>query len=227
MLLTNDDGVAALGLASLREVMSDFGEVVVVAPDIHYSGCSHQTTTDRPLELKELEPGRFVLNGTPADCTRIGLLEVIPDADWVLSGINDGANLGVDIYMSGTVAAAREAALMGRRSIAVSQYRTGRSPIDWALAQEMVRAVVPELMQEWLPSGAYWNINLPHLHEQHVPEVVRCNADPDPLPVRYERENDLFHYRGDYHGRPRQPGLDVDVCFSGRIAVSLMQRVVG
>src|SRR6476646_7717102 len=87
-LLTNDDGVDAPGLAALRRAIEPFGKAVVVAPDRHLSGCSHQATTARPLELTELSTDRFALDGSPVDCTRVGLIRVAPHANWVLSGVN-------------------------------------------------------------------------------------------------------------------------------------------
>ncbi|MDQ3333363.1 MAG: 5'/3'-nucleotidase SurE, partial [Planctomycetota bacterium] len=108
-LLTNDDGIDAPGLALLREVVAERAEPIVVAPDRHLSGCAHRVVTEEDLVLDDRGDGRFALNGTPADCVRVGLLHVCSDAAWVLSGVNDGGNLGVDTFLSGTVAAAREA----------------------------------------------------------------------------------------------------------------------
>src|SRR5690606_14760928 len=132
ILLTNDDGIDARGLALLQEIASRRAEVVVVAPDRHLSGCRPRVVTDEDLVLTQTGPSRYSLSGTPADCVRIGLLHVVPDADWVLSGVNDGGNLGVDTYLSGTVAGAREAALFERPAMALSQYRKGRGEKDWS-----------------------------------------------------------------------------------------------
>ena len=104
-LLTNDDGIDAPGLDVLRRAAESLGECVTVAPHEHLSGCSHRVNTHRPLWAEEVGPGRYSLDGSPADCARIGLLHLATDADWVLSGVNDGGNLGVDVHMSGTVAA--------------------------------------------------------------------------------------------------------------------------
>src|SRR5688572_15733741 len=104
LLLTNDDGIDAPGLALLREIAAEFGEPFVVAPDQHLSGCGHRVSTEHDLTLDDRGEGRYALSGTPADCVRVGLLHVCPDAAWVLSGVNDGGNLGVDTFLSGTVA---------------------------------------------------------------------------------------------------------------------------
>ncbi len=131
LLLTNDDGIDAPGLRALEEAARHLGEAVVVAPEEVQSGCSHQVTTHGPIRVREVSPGRYALDGTPADCVRIGLQHVVPDAAWVLSGINMGGNLGADVYHSGTVAAAREAVLHGWPAVALSHYRRRDVPIDW------------------------------------------------------------------------------------------------
>lgn len=221
LLLTNDDGIDAPGLAALQQAVAKLGSAITVAPHEHLSGCSHQTTTNRGLKLTEVASSRYSLDGTPADCTRVGLLHVEPDVDWVLSGINEGGNLGVDVFMSGTVAAVREAALLGKPAVAFSQYQTGREPFDWQATAQLVEHLLPELMSHRLQPGAFWNVNFPDpVACRQKPKVVFCPLDHEPLPVSYHQQDGLFHYRADYHGRPRRNGSDVDVCFSGNIAVT-------
>ena len=224
ILLTNDDGVDAPGLALLREVVAERAETVVVAPDRHLSGCGHRVSTDEELVLEELGPGRYALSGTPADCVRVGLLHVCPDAAWVLSGVNDGGNLGVDTYLSGTVAGAREAALFGRSSAALSQYRKGKERKDWTSLAARLREVLDMLLAEEPGVGAVWNVNFPAA-EELAPEsrVVRCPLEPGHLPVRYTAAGNRFRYQAKYADRPRRPGSDVDVCFSGNIAVTRLR----
>ncbi len=131
LLLTNDDGWDAPGLAALKTLAAQLGEVYVLAPRDPHSYAGHRVTTEDPLELVETGPQQFSLSGTPADCVRVALVELFPAIDWVLSGINRGGNLGADIFTSGTVAAAREAALLGKRAIAISQYVQKGMPLDW------------------------------------------------------------------------------------------------
>lgn len=220
-LLTNDDGIDAPGLAALRQAASALGNCLVVAPDQHLSGCSHQATTHRPLLLTEIAPQRYMLDGTPADCTRIGLTRLAPQCDWVLAGINAGGNLGADVYLSGTVAAAREGALFRRRAIAVSQYVRRGLEIDWECSARWTSAVVRMLVERYPEEGTLWNINLPHLPPgSPPPEVVFCQLDPHPLPVEFQEEDGRLRYRGSYPARQRETGRDVEVCFSGRIAVT-------
>ena len=220
-LVSNDDGWQAPGLDALVQVLSPWGEVVVIAPSQELSGCSHQTTTHSPLQVKQVRPGYYSVEGTPADCVRLGLLHLAPDTDWVLSGINNGGNLGVDVFMSGTVAAAREAAFLGRPAIALSQYRRSQNPIDWSAAIAGVRVVVERLLERPLPGGAFWNVNFPDAdHETGSGKIVDCPLEAAPLPVHFQIENECYLYKTNYHERPRKPGSDVDVCFSGNIAVT-------
>jgi len=215
-------------LSKLAAAAEQFGAVTVVAPDTHLSGCSHQVNVARPLELSELEPGRHSLDGTPADCARVGLLHLDPDADWVLSGINHGGNLNVDVYMSGTVAAVREAAWLGKPGIAFSQYFHGRESYDWTRGTAWAIRVLERLFEEPLPDGSFWNVNFPDPREtRREPELVFCGLEPGHLAMEYHREGDLLHYRSVYQERVRQPGSDVDVCFSGDIAISRVITTLG
>lgn len=225
ILLTNDDGIDAPGLAALERAASGLGELLVVAPTAACSGCGHQVTTHRPLVAHEHGPGRFAVDGTPADCVRVALHGLGLEVDAVLSGINAGGNLGADVYISGTVAAAREAALFGLPAVALSQYRRRDRDFDWDSAAAWAAAVLPDLLlgRPHQP-GAHWNVNFPHLGPgAPSPEAVHCPLDSSPMPVLFRREGRAFLYRGDYHGRPRVAGSDVEVCFSDRIAVSLLR----
>jgi len=223
LLLTNDDGIDAPGLAALATALKDLpgsAELTVVAPDRHLSGCSHQVT-GTPLSAMQVADRRFAIDGTPADCTRVGLLHLAEDVDWVLSGINDGGNLGVDVFMSGTVAAVREAVLFGRPGIAFSQFRRNGQPADWNVAASWVLRVIEVLATRSLRQGAFWNVNFPDPQDAGAqPEIVFCRLDLSHLPVRYEQQAGKYHFRSSYEQRPRLPGHDVDVCFSGQIAVT-------
>jgi 5'-nucleotidase len=228
MVLTNDDGIDAPGLATLHHAVGGWGEIVVVAPDRHLSGCGHQVTTHRPLELKETAEGWYSVDGSPVDCARVGLSHVVSRADWLLSGINEGGNLGADIYMSGTVAAAREACLLGIRAVAVSQY-IRRRPIDWEQAGRWTHDVLQTLLEQPLESGCFWNVNLPQPEpaSPDTPECVFCQIDPNAMPVNYELRDGKLHYTPRYQDRRRAPGHDVEACFSGRIAISKIALYTG
>lgn len=221
-LLTNDDGISAPGLAALLAATRSVGRAVVVAPAGPQSGMSHAVTWEKPVWLEARGEGRFAVHGTPADCVRLGLLRAVPEARWVLSGINFGGNLGADVYYSGTVAAVREAVLHGWSGIAFSQYKRSGHPLDWDRSARWVAALLPELLAMPVVPGQFFNVNLPHL-EPHEPDPdhLFCPLDPSPLPLIYRHEADDRHvYSGNYHARPRIIGSDVDVCFGGRIAVT-------
>ena len=223
-LLTNDDGIDAPGLQALFEAATPLGESVLVAPTAALSGCSHRVTTDAPFRVCRRQPSRYAVEGTPADCVRVGLHRLVPDAAWVLSGINNGGNLGADVHHSGTVAAVREAVLHGLPGVALSQYRKRGMEFDWQRAAAWVAALLRELLRRTDVPGVFWNVNLPHLPpDAPDPEVIFCPLDPAPLPLNFRRDGDLWHYAGEYHNRRRGSGTDVDVCFGGNIAVTRMK----
>jgi 5'-nucleotidase len=220
-LLTNDDGIDAPGLEALERALTSLGSRMTVAPLEHLSGCSHQVTTRRPLELKKLNDRRHSIDGTPVDCTRVGLVHLAEEMDWVVAGINLGGNLGADVYMSGTVAAVREAALLGKPGIAISQYRRSRTPVNWEVAARWAQEVVRQLVTPLPAPGTFWNVNLPHCDEtDRMPEIVFCPLDPNPMPVHFVADEGKLHYRGVYQDRPQHDGCDVQVCFSGQISVT-------
>jgi 5'-nucleotidase len=227
IVLTNDDGIDAPGLGALAKAVEGWGESVTVAPAFVQSGVGHQVTTKSPIVVVELEQGRFSVDGTPADCSRLALTEIAPDADWVIAGVNQGGNLGADVYTSGTVAAAREAALLGYRAIAVSQYVAKGCPLNWDVIADRVAPLLKRLIAYELLEGEYWNINLPHAPADEGLEVVMCALDTRPLSIAYRKENGAYMYRGEYHKRPRQPGRDVDICLGGKISVTKMVLDMG
>lgn len=220
LLVTNDDGIDAEGIAALVAATRGVGQPVVVAPAGPQSGVSHAVTTGAAVRVEERGAGHAVF-GTPADCVRLGLLNVVPDARFVVSGVNHGGNLGADVYYSGTVAAVREAVLHGWSGVALSQYKKKTLPFDWPRTARWAGRVLAELLARPIPRGAFYNVNFPHLSaDEPDPEVVFCPLDPHPLPLSYRHEETGLVYDGNYHLRERQPGADVDVCFTGRIAVT-------
>jgi 5'-nucleotidase len=224
-LVTNDDGIEAEGLGALLAASRELGEAVVVAPAGPQSGVSHAVTWHEGVRIEPRGEKRYAIHGTPADCVRLGLLKVIPDAKWILSGINHGANLGADVHYSGTVAAVREAVLHGWPGIAVSHYRKSGMGYDWERAARWVAPILADILTKPIEPGLFYNINLPNLPaDAATPEVVWCSLDPNPLPLNYrhEEESDLY-FAGDYQLRHRKPDADVDVCFGGRIAVTAVR----
>ena len=222
IILTNDDGVDAPGIQALQKAVT--GENIIVAPNKQYSGCGHQVTTHRGMKLEKRSDTEYALDGTPADCTRMAIDQIATNTKLVLSGINAGGNLGTDVYISGTVAAVREAAIHGIPGIAISHWIKRPLLIDWAVATRWTSRVLKDLLSRPLPPGSFWNVNLPHLEpERCEPKIILCQPSIDPLPVNFKQEGNIYHYQGKYSDRDRTPGTDVDVCFGGNIAVTLIR----
>ncbi len=160
ILLSNDDGYFAPGLAALAETLALLAEVTVVAPERDRSGASNSLTLDRPLSVRRASNGFFYVNGTPTDCVHLavtGLLESLPDI--VISGVNHGANMGDDTIYSGTVAAATEGFLLGIPSLAVSLVAHGGD--HFATAAQVAAEMVKRFLRKPLTQPALLNINVP------------------------------------------------------------------
>jgi len=161
ILVTNDDGVLAPGLRTLAETAAEFGDVVVVAPEVEKSGVSHAITLTEPLRVREIEPGWHTLSGTPADCVFIGINHVLDrKPDLVLAGLNRGPNLGFDVIYSGTVGGAMEGTIQHIPAVAFSLVSgDGKYPFDEMRPQ--VRAVLEEVVRSGVPERTLLNVNVP------------------------------------------------------------------
>jgi 5'-nucleotidase len=162
LLISNDDGILAPGIVALAEALADLGDVLVVAPDRQRSAQSHAITLDHPLRAQEVRPGWWAIDGTPADCMYLGLLSLAAPRKpaLVVSGINEGYNLGSDFFYSGTVAAAVEAAIRGVPAFAISLARGPSAGI--APAAQFARALAHAILAEGLPRGSLLNVNVPN-----------------------------------------------------------------
>lgn len=165
ILVSNDDGIYSNGIKALAEVASEFGEVVIVAPDRQQSAVGHAITIETPLRAQKIKIADrfegFAINGTPADCVKLAhdqLLEVKPDL--VLSGINHGSNAGINILYSGTVSAATEGTVLGYPSIAVS-CTDYDNEADLSACKEAARKVIELVLKNGLPKGVTMNVNAP------------------------------------------------------------------
>jgi 5'-nucleotidase len=195
ILLSNDDGYQAEGLAVLAAALGDLAEIVVVAPDRNQSGASHSLTLGMPLRVGKSHDGMFFVNGTPTDCVHLAITGFLTDEpDMVVAGINEGANLGDDVLYSGTVAAAVEGRFLGLPAIAVSL--VGESPVNYQTAGSVVRQLVEQMDQQPLPADTILNINVPDLpHDElqgyastrlgyrHRSEPVIKSHDPKGRPI--------------------------------------------
>jgi 5'-nucleotidase len=162
ILLSNDDGYFATGLNVLAETLAPLADITVVAPERNRSGASNSLTLDRPLSVRQAHNGFYFVNGTPTDCVHLavtGLLDFLPDM--IISGINDGANMGDDTIYSGTVAAAMEGYLLGIPSVAVSMSRHAAEHFDTAAA--VIADLVSRCRQQPWPAAALLNVNVPDI----------------------------------------------------------------
>jgi 5'-nucleotidase len=191
ILVTNDDGVHAPGLAALASALDELGDVYVVAPDREQSAVGHALTLHRPLRVTTIGERRFSVNGTPSDCVNLAVLGLLPERPiLVAAGINHGSNLGDDVTYSGTVSAAMEGTLLGVPSMAVSQSDPETGTLEGA--QAVAKLVASRVLVEGLPAKTLLNINVPAGplagirvtrlgHRVYQEKVVR-ETDPRGLP---------------------------------------------
>ena len=158
LLVTNDDGIHAAGLAALAGALEELGEVHVIAPEREQSACGHALTLHRPLRTHSWGERRWSVNGTPSDCVNLGVLGFLPERPVLIaSGINHGSNLGDDVTYSGTVSAAMEGTLLGVPSLAVSL----ADGTDFAAAARVAKQVAMRVLVSGLPPKTLLNVNVP------------------------------------------------------------------
>ncbi|MBI5243837.1 MAG: 5'/3'-nucleotidase SurE [Elusimicrobia bacterium] len=173
ILVVNDDGIHGIGLLPLIAVLSGLGEVTAVVPERERSADSHCLTLRRPLRVTLLRPGLYMADGSPADCARIGALEIVKRPDLAVSGVNNGFNLGSDVIYSGTVAGATEATLLGIPALSVSRGQ-GRTQ-DFRPASELAGKIAAQILRRGLPQGVCLNLNVPPLSGRRL-RGVRITA---------------------------------------------------
>ena len=172
ILITNDDGIHSPGLSALKYALAPLGRIVVVAPDRDNSAISHALTMNRPLKLTQLEPDVYTLDGTPTDCVSIGLSKVLDrKPDLLVSGINNGPNIGDDITYSGTVSAAIEGTMYAVSSMAVSM--AGEPPFNYAKADTVIRSLAKIVIKHGLPANTLVNVNIPDIRIAKGIKVTR------------------------------------------------------
>ncbi len=203
ILLTNDDGIYSEGLVALHKKIADKNRVFVVAPERERSAVSHSITLHRPLRVMKvaingLSPS-WAVSGTPADCIKLGLLEILETRpDLVISGINSGANVGINIHYSGTVSAAREAAVYGIPAIAVSMDSFENTYYEDAA--EFVTSWIKKVSESQLPQGTFLNINYPNLPRKDILGVkISCQniaVYPEYVEKRIDPRNKTYYWQG-------------------------------
>ena len=161
ILLTNDDGIHAAGLRALADGLKDFATLSIVAPSKEQSGTAQSLTLRQPIIVNPIAEREWSVEGTPADAVIVALHRLLPEKpDLIISGINFGANLGENVYYSGTVGAAREGALHHIPSIAVS-LATKNAPVNFGPAARIARSAAEIILKEGLPDQVLLNINVP------------------------------------------------------------------
>jgi 5'-nucleotidase len=203
ILLTNDDGIQAPGLLALHNRFEKDHSVTVIAPDREQSAVGHAITLSRPLRATRVSMNgnrpAYAVSGTPADCVKLGVLELLESKpDMLISGINPGANVGVNVNYSGTVAAAKEAALYGIPAMAVSRMGPATDQFDDAAA--FVAKLACKVAANGLPFGTFLNVNIPNLpiHEVGGIRVSKLSIKffPETIEKRIDPRNRTYYWQG-------------------------------
>lgn len=195
ILLTNDDGIESSGLTALYDELAPIAKVTVVAPWENRSGIGQAITIHTPLRLKDIsrdgKPFGYALNGTPVDCVKFGLIKLLKERpDIIISGINEGANLGLAAFYSGTVAGAREGAINGIPSIAVSL--ASLEPVNYSFAAKFTKKLALLVRQNGLPPGITLNVNIPAKRGNEIKGVAITKHSLENMRFDYEERKDPF-----------------------------------
>jgi len=227
ILLSNDDGWRADGLRALAATLSEVGALTVVAPDRNRSGASNSLTLDAPLRVVESEGRWHAVNGTPTDCVHLAISGLLAEEqDLVVSGVNDGANLGDDVLYSGTVAAAMEARFLGVPSIAVSLVHGG--PRHFATAARVARELVDRLGRVALPPAALFNVNVPDLPYERLAGFKATRLGVRHRSERIVRATDprgrpVYWVGPPGEGQDAGPGTDFHAVEQGYVSITPLQ----
>lgn len=229
LLIANDDGVYAAGIAALANSLKTEHQVVICAPAAERSGASHSITFMVPLVAEPVtlaacpDVRAYSIAGTPADCVRLGYSNLEPDIDMVISGINHGSNVGRDVLYSGTVSAAMEAAAQGIPALAVSI--DARFPQHLEAAARAAVQAVNLLQKQPLPPGYILNLNVPDLPEKELKGIRTARlghmADRRPYERRVDPYGRTYYWIPGHKGSPQpQPGTDVALMKAGYITLT-------
>ena len=228
ILIANDDGYLAPGLAALVKACEGLGELDVVAPEQNASGTSNSLTLGRPLTVHTAANGFLYVNGTPSDCVHLALTGVLPQRpDLVVSGINNGANMGDDTLYSGTVAAAMEGFLFGIPAIAFSQVAKGWGELD--AAARVARSVIEQVLREPPKSGPWLlNVNIPNRADaDRLPRAVtrlgRRHASEPLIRQTSPRGETMYWICPAGDAREAGPGTDFHATANGQVSVTPLQ----
>jgi 5'-nucleotidase len=220
ILLTNDDGIYAPGLRALRHELKQLGTVTVVAPATEQSAAGHSVTLLNPVLVSEVfeDDGTtfigWAVEGRPADCVKLALLELLPELpDVIISGMNAGSNAGINVLYSGTVAAAVEGAFFRRTAIAVS-LEYDKKITDYAGGARLARRVIEQILAKDPPQGSLFNVNLPVLERGPVRGVKVLPQNVSPYQEKFDRRvnpRGRTYFWADPEFRCPEPHPDTDV----------------
>ena len=227
ILLSNDDGYFAPGLAALYDALSGLGDIVVVAPEQNRSGASNSLTLDRPLYLKKTTNGFYFVNGTPTDCVHLavtGMLDDLPDI--IVSGINNGANMGDDTIYSGTVAAATEGFLLGIPSIAISL--TSFEGNNFEAAGLVARELVERFIRDPIKEPVLLNVNVPdipyaELNGMEVTRLGRRHKAEAVVKMNSPRNETVYWVGAAGAAADAGPGTDFNAIERGCVSITPLQ----
>jgi 5'-nucleotidase len=234
ILLTNDDGVYAPGLRALRKELLKLGEVTVVAPATEQSAAGHSITLLTPLMVQEVldddnRPMGWAVEGRPADCVKLALLELLPaPPDVVVSGLNAGSNAGINVLYSGTVAAAIEGSFFRHTSIAVSLEYTKPRPLDFPRGADLARRVVEQIVARQPAQGSLFNVNIPSFDRGPIHGIRVAPQNVAPYLEAYDRRVDprgrvYFWNKPVFRCPDPHPDTDVTLMSEGYITVTPLQ----
>ncbi|MFN4131901.1 MAG: 5'/3'-nucleotidase SurE [Caldimicrobium sp.] len=229
ILLTNDDGIYADGLCALYFALKDEHEVFIVAPEAERSAVGHAITIHYPLRVREIRRGKFfwgyAVSGTPADCVKLALYELIGPVDLVISGINRGANVGINVLYSGTVSAATEAKILGYNGIAISI--DAYDDVDYCYAAYFVSKFIKKLNKLPLASPYCLNINIPHLNPHQIKGIKVVRQSIAKLKEIFEKRFDLhgkiYYWQGAEEHTEIDEDTDVIALKQGYITITPLQ----
>jgi 5'-nucleotidase len=229
ILISNDDGYRAEGIHRLRAALATLAEVTVVAPDRNRSGASNSLTLDVPLRVFESEPGVYFVPGTPTDCVHLAISGLFDyEHDMVVSGVNDGANLGDDVLYSGTVAAAVEGRFLGLPTIAVSLCTTGAGGGHFRTGAEVARVLVAHLLKSPLQRALILNVNVPDVPYEQLrgfrPSRLGYRHRSAPVMRAHDPRGRLVYWVGPAGAeQDAGPGTDFDTVAQGFVSVTPLQ----
>jgi len=228
ILVTNDDGIHAPGLHALAESLSSLGTVRVFAPDRERSAVSHGVSLHHPLRVKKYKEGWFMLDGTPADCVLLAVRALLGERpSLVVSGINNGPNLGDDVTYSGTVAGAREGMFLGIPAIAMSM--VSYAPQYFSTGGEVALRLGRYVLEHGLPEGTALNVNVPDLPFDELNGVAitrmgRRHYEDDVIRRTDPRGGDYYWIGGAATNLDPEPGTDLAAVLENKVSVTPLHR---